>query len=65
VQIDLFDLSARKVAVIQKGKLAAGNYKIDVDCSALGIAAGNYIYQLQVSNSEGVFRQCKMMTAAR
>lgn len=64
VQVDLFDLSARKVATIKKGKLSTGDYKIDVDCNALGIAAGNYIYQLQVSNNEGVFRQCKMMTAA-
>lgn len=65
VQIDLFDLSARKVAVIKKGKLTPGDYKMDVDCTALGIPAGNYIYQLQVSNSDGVFRQCKMMTALR
>lgn len=65
VQVDLFDLSARRVAVIKKGKLVQGDYKIDVDCTALGIAPGNYIYQLQVSNNQGVFRQCKMMTAAQ
>lgn len=63
VQIDLFDLSARKVATINKGRLQAGEHKIVVNTSQLGIASGNYIYQLQVSNDNGVYRQCKMMSA--
>jgi protocatechuate 3,4-dioxygenase beta subunit len=65
VQMDLYDLSAKKLATIKKGNLTAGDYTINVDPAALNIAPGNYLYQLQVSNSEGIFRQCKMMTAAR
>ncbi|MFM2306991.1 MAG: hypothetical protein RLZZ367_1660 [Bacteroidota bacterium] len=63
VQLDLFDLQGRKVATINKGTLAQGEHTLTLDVSALGIARSNYIYQLQVSNSNGVFRQCKMMTA--
>ncbi len=65
VQIDIYDLQARKVATIGKGNLAPGEYIVPVDFEALGIAAGSYLYQIQVSNSNGVFRQVKMMTAAR
>jgi hypothetical protein len=57
VQVDIYDLSARKVATIQKGNLSTGDYKVDVDFAALGIASGSYIYRLQVSNDAGVFRQ--------
>lgn len=65
VQMDIFDLAAKKVAVINKGRLPAGDHNIVIDTDGLGIPAGNYIYQLQVTNDNGVFRQCKMMTAAR
>jgi protocatechuate 3,4-dioxygenase beta subunit len=65
VEIAIYDLQARKVASIQKGHLAAGDYKIPIDFSALGIPSGSYLYQLQVSNSAGDFRQVKMMTEAR
>lgn len=65
VQVDIYDLQARKVATIDKGTLSAGDYKVPVDFESLGIPSGNYLYQLQVSNSNGVFRQVKMMTAAR
>ncbi len=63
VQLDIYDLSARKVATINKGSLQPGDYNVEVNTSSLGIATGNYIYQLQVTNSQGTFRQCKMMTA--
>ena len=65
VEIDIYDLSARKVATINKGNLSAGDYEVAVDFGALGIASGSYLYQLQVSNGSGIFRQAKMMTAAR
>lgn len=65
VKVDIYDLQARKVASIPAGTLGAGSHKIDVDFGALGIASGSYLYQLEVSNSKGAFRQVKMMTAAR
>lgn len=65
VQLELFDLAGRKMGEIKKDNLAAGDQKIVVNLAELGAASGNYIYQLQVENSNGIFRQCKMMTAAR
>ena len=65
VQIDIYDLQARKVASIPQGSLATGEYKVPVDFGALGIASGSYLYQIQAANSQGVFRQAKMMTATQ
>lgn len=63
VKLELFDINARKVAEIDKGRMAAGEHTIQVETGGLNIPTGNYIYQLQVSNETGTFRQCKMMTA--
>jgi hypothetical protein len=64
VQIDLWDLAGKKVATVDKGKMGEGEQNILLNLKSLGLPNGSYIYQLQVSNSNGVFRQCKMMTAA-
>jgi hypothetical protein len=34
-----------------------------LNMKSLSLSSSNYVYQLQVQNSNGVFRQCKMMTA--
>lgn len=65
VKIEIFDLAARKVGVIDKGNLGIGAHTAIVDLGAMGIPVGNYIYQIDVSNREGVFRQCKMMSAIK
>jgi hypothetical protein len=65
VQIDLFDLDGRKVATVDQGNLMAGDYEIALNLRELGLGQQNYIYQLQVSNEHGVYRQCKMMTASK
>ena len=63
VQLDLFDLAGRKLTEIRKEGLSAGPNTIVVNTASLGLPTGNYVYQLQVENSNGVYRQCKMMTA--
>lgn len=65
VLIDLFDTQGRKVARLDRGELPAGEHRVPVDLSTLGLASANYVYQIQVSNARGVFRQCKLMTARR
>ena len=65
VSIDLWDLTGRKVATITKSNLTAGEHAITINTNSLGIATGNYAFQLQVTNSNGTFRQCKMMTAVK
>lgn len=65
VQLDLFNLAGRHVGMIKAGHLPAGDHQIEINVQKLGLPAANYVYQLQVSNSEGVFRQGKLMTAMR
>ena len=64
VKIEWYDLSGKKVAEVKRDNLPAGEQKIKIDIHKLGIAKGNYVYQLVVTNSIGVHSQCKMMSAA-
>jgi len=65
VDIDLWDLSGRKVATISQKALSTGNHEIALNMKSLGLATANYLYQIEVNNQDGVFRQCKMMTAGK
>jgi protocatechuate 3,4-dioxygenase beta subunit len=65
VRIDLFDINANKVATINRNEVGAGEREITIDFNTLNIPSANYIYQISVTNSEGTFRQCKMMTAGQ
>lgn len=65
VLLELFDMSGKKVAVIQRDNMPAGEQRIRLDLADLGLQNGNYVYQLSVTNSNGTFRQCKMMTARK
>ena len=64
VRLDLFDLAGRKMAGINRKGMQPGEQTINLNLSGLGLAAGDYVYQLQVTNSHGVYRQSKLMTAA-
>ncbi len=63
VKLDLFDAAGRKMAGIARKSMAAGAHTIGLNLSGLGLPPGNYLYQLQVTNSYGVYRQSKTMTA--
>lgn len=65
VALHLFDLQGRRVASVSKGRLAAGRQSIALDFGELGLPVGSYVYQLEVSNRHGEYRQCKMMTGGR
>ena len=65
VVLDLFDVAGKKVASIQRDNMGPGEHRLPVVLSALGLENGNYVYQLSVTNSNGTFRQCKMMTARK
>ncbi len=62
VRIELWDLTGRKVGVVSQDNMAEGAQTITLNMKQLGLATGNYVYQIEVENSNGVFRQCKMMT---
>lgn len=62
VKIELFNLMGIKVAEVSKHGLSSGLQEIEINTNQLGIASANYVYQIEVNNSNGIFRQCKMMT---
>ncbi len=65
VKLELWDVTGRKVASLNQGKLEAGPHEIIIHPQSLGLSAANYIYQLEAVNADGIFRDCKMMTAAK
>jgi protocatechuate 3,4-dioxygenase beta subunit len=65
VILDLYDLQGKKITTISKNDLPAGEHVIQLDMKSLGLPIGNYIYQLEVKNANGIYRDCKMMTAVQ
>jgi hypothetical protein len=62
VRLDLFDPLGRKMAgVVRRGR-SAGAQTIKLNLDGLGLPAGDYIYQLQVSTRFGIHQQAKLMT---
>lgn len=65
VRFDFYDLNGKKVQSMDKGLLTSGDHIIDVNLSSMGLLSANYVYQVEVENSKGIFRQYKLMTAAK
>ncbi|MDZ4746010.1 MAG: T9SS type A sorting domain-containing protein [bacterium] len=65
VVLDIFDLAGRKVTSLRKSSLPPGPQTLTVNLATLGLADAAYVYQLEVTNNQGDFRQCKVMTRAR
>jgi protocatechuate 3,4-dioxygenase beta subunit len=63
VTIDLYDLNGRKVATLLNNNLQSGEHQCRVNFQKLGLATANYVYQIEVKSSDGVFKDVKMMTA--
>lgn len=63
VTISLWDLTGKKVSEVTKKGMSAGENQITLNMQKLGLAACNYVYQIEVENSNGKYRQCKLMTA--
>lgn len=64
VTLELWDVSGKKVVSLPQGTLSTGDHRVEVNLHSLGLTVGNYVYQLQVENSAGIFRNSKMMTAS-
>lgn len=62
LQLELWDLSGKKVASILNENRIPGEYQVEINPEALGLSAGNYVYQLVADTGKGVFRMPKMMT---
>jgi hypothetical protein len=63
--LEIYDLNGRKLHELSQRGLAVSRYRFLVSPYQLGLPVANYVYQLRVKNSSGVFRQAKMMTAAK
>jgi protocatechuate 3,4-dioxygenase beta subunit len=63
VTIDLYDLNGQKIATVLNENLQSGEHKCFVNFQKLGLATANYMYQMEVKNSDGLFKDVKMMTA--
>ena len=63
VTLEIFDVMGKSVAMPVDAALQSGNHEVPLDfIRAVPLPAGNYVYQLTVTNSNGVFRQAKVMT---
>jgi hypothetical protein len=64
VTIDLYDLMGQKVARVYNAKgVLAGEQQCVVDLAKLALPMANYMYQIEVTNGDGTFKDVKMMTA--
>ena len=61
--LEIWDLSAIKLIEIPQRGLSVGKYNFEINPILYGLKISNYVYQLRVENSNGIFRQAKMMTA--
>lgn len=64
-RLQLFDVQGKLLANLLDTYLTEGKYSIPVECSSLNIPNGNYVYQLEITNSQGTFRQSKVMTGVK
>lgn len=64
VTIELFDLQGRKVANVVSRTMEAGeqNVVLKRDVQGSTLPEGSYVYQITVENSNGSFKQCKLLT---
>lgn len=65
VTVELWDLAGRKVTSLIKPGLSAGDHQLTISTESLGIAPADYVCQMAVTNVNGTFTDCKMMTVMR
>jgi len=62
VKIELWNVAGKRVATVLNKTLPVGEQQIAISLKSLGLPAGNYVYQIQVSNNSGTYKDFKMMT---
>lgn len=63
VVLSLWDLSGKKIYCQELSDLGTGDHQFRLSMADMGLASGNYVYQLEVRNSQGIFHLSKMMSA--
>ncbi len=62
VKLTLYTLNADKVHEVILENQSIGEHVYEVDFDSIGIPNSNYLYQIEVKNKNGIYRDCKMMT---
>jgi hypothetical protein len=64
VNIELFDLSGRKLLDVLDAQLNAGEQSVTLKRKngRFALTAGSYLYQITTKNANGTFSQCKVLT---
>ena len=64
VWLDVYDLMGKKICTKINEQLGIGNHSVSFNriVSGKSLPAGNYAYQLNVENNDGLYRQIKVMT---
>jgi protocatechuate 3,4-dioxygenase beta subunit len=62
VSLEIFNVQGKQIRTVLNTNLNAGEHIIPVSLAELEIPAGNYAYQLTVKNSNGEFKDVKLMT---
>jgi hypothetical protein len=65
VKLELWDIKGQKLTEIERGRLPAGNHSITINPGNLMLPSASLVYQLEVRNASGTFRDSKMMTEKR
>jgi protocatechuate 3,4-dioxygenase beta subunit len=65
VKIELWDISGNKIATVLEKELGMGSHSALVNFKDLDLPVTSYVYQIEVKNTKGIFRTCKMMTAVK
>lgn len=65
VSLQIWDLMGRQLHEIKRSNLYAGEHTIELNPSAIGLPNANYVYQLEVNNANGIYKDAKMMTVAQ
>ena len=62
VKLELWNVEGKKALSLDLGRLTSGEKNIPINFADLFISPSNYVYQLEVKNTNGIFRTNKMMT---
>lgn len=65
VTVDIYEVSGKKATTTTMKNMPAGDHNIHLDFKTLGLQSANYVYQVEVRNPEGIFTDCKVLTAQK
>lgn len=65
IQFKLFDLNGKEMVVVKRKGIVAGKHDMDFNFEELGLPLATYAYEFEVRNSNGIFREVKLMSSLK